>query len=278
MRLRHASFWRILALFQSAESWAAFQGLKPLAKHCSLLRSYFRPVTGGTCDFPPLLRSGTALNHGLPRALDKLVGIAASQLAHMHKGRLEAFTDGVIAIIITVMVLELQKPENASFEALSKVAPHLYGYLLSFVFLGIYWNNHHHMMQAVTKVNGAVLWANLHLLFWLSLIPFATQWMGAYFASIPVGVYGVLLLLCAIAYLILTKALIGANGKGSNFAKSLGKDFKGKISIVIYAIAVAVAWYVPYVSCALYVLVALMWLIPDRRFEHGSLGGSAPID
>ncbi len=185
----------------------------------------------------------------------------------MHKGRLEAFTDGVIAIIITVMVLELKVPAQPTLLALCKMSPALLGYLLSFVFLGIYWNNHHHMMQAVNKVNGAVLWANLHLLFWLSLIPFATEWMGSQFDRVPVALYGFLLLMCAIAYTILTVALIGANGKGSQFAKSLGSDFKGKFSIVLYVAAVGLAWPARFVSCALYAVVALIWLIPDRRFE-----------
>jgi uncharacterized membrane protein len=188
----------------------------------------------------------------------------------MHKGRLEAFTDGVIAIIITVMVLELKQPAAPNLPALSAVAPDVLVYALSFVFLGIYWNNHHHMMQAVSKVNGAVLWANLHLLFWLSLIPFATQWMGNQFGQVPVALYGVLLLMCAIAYQILVLALTRANGADSHFARSLGSDFKGKVSVGIYLTAVALAWFAQYVSCALYLGVALIWLIPDRRFERSN--------
>jgi uncharacterized membrane protein len=183
---------------------------------------------------------------------------------------MEAFTDGVIAILITVMVLELQVPRQRTLQALCAMSPALLAYLLSFVFLGIYWNNHHHMMQAVTKVNGAVLWANLNLLFWLSLIPFATEWLGNRFEQVPVGLYGVLLLMSAISYTILTRALIGANGKDSHFAKSLGSDLKGWISICLYVLAVALCWPARFVSCALYVVVALIWLIPDRRFEYSA--------
>jgi uncharacterized membrane protein len=189
----------------------------------------------------------------------------------MHKGRLEAFTDGVIAIIITVMVLEIDHPSTGDFRGLCLVAPRLSVYLLSFVFCGIYWNNHHHMMQSVGKINGAVLWANLHLLFWLSLIPFATKWMGNYFVQAPVAIYGVLLLLCAVAYQVLVIGLIHANGKHSQFAKSLGNDLKGKASIAIYVLAIACAFVQTYVACALYVMVALIWLIPDRRFERPAM-------
>jgi len=190
----------------------------------------------------------------------------------MQKGRLEAFTDGVIAIIITVMVLELKHPETPNLSGLLAVAPDMLGYALSFVFLGIYWNNHHHMMHSVSHVNGTVLWANLHLLFWLSLIPFGTQWMGQQFDQIPVAIYGVLLLLCGVAYRLLAIALIGANGPESPLAKNLGRDFKGKVSILIYVIAVAISWQARYVACALYVVVAMMWLIPDRRFERATEG------
>jgi uncharacterized membrane protein len=187
----------------------------------------------------------------------------------MHKGRLEAFTDAVIAIILTIMVLELRPPEAPhTFAVLLHEAPKYYSYALSFVFLGIYWNNHHHMFQSVERVNGAVLWANTHLLFWLSLTPFATAWLGEHFMSDSAAAYGVVLLLSAIAYYILVRTLIKANGKNSRFVKALGNNFKGKISPIIYAIAIALAFIWPPGSCALYVAVTLMWLVPDRRFEH----------
>jgi uncharacterized membrane protein len=187
----------------------------------------------------------------------------------MHKGRLEAFTDAVIAIILTIMVLELKRPGTDTLAALAVRAPQLSTYALSFVFLAIYWNNHHHMFQSVEKINGSVLWANMHLLFWLSLIPFATDWMGENLrSSIPVAIYGLDLLLCGIAYFILSRVLIKANGSDSHFAKALGNDAKGKISPVIYAIAIGVAFVWPLGSLILYFSVACMWLIPDRRFER----------
>ncbi len=187
----------------------------------------------------------------------------------MDKGRLEAFSDGVIAIIITVMVLELRPPQSADPAALRALIPVFLSYVLSFVNLGIYWNNHHHLFQAVQRVNGRVLWANLHLLFWLSLFPFGTAWMGeSGFAVWPVVFYGSDLLLAAIAYFILVRALLSLHGADSTLAAALGSDFKGKISIVIYVTAIPLAFLDPWLACALYVLVAAMWLTPDPRIEE----------
>jgi uncharacterized membrane protein len=181
---------------------------------------------------------------------------------------MEAFSDGVIAIIITIMVLELRVPHNSSWSALRPVGPVFLGYLLSFVFLGIYWSNHHHLLQVVQHVNGRVLWANLHLLFWLSLIPFVTQWMGENrFAAGPSGLYGVVLLGAAIAYFILARSLLSIHSPDSVLATALGADFKGKISMVIYLVAIPLAFVRSWMACALYVLVAVMWLVPDRRIE-----------
>ena len=186
----------------------------------------------------------------------------------MNKGRLEAFSDGVIAIIITIMVLELEAPHTADLAALRPLIPTFLSYLLSFVFLGIYWNNHHHLFQAARQVNGRILWANLHLLFWLSLIPFVTSWTDeSHFASWPVAAYGTVLLLAGCAYWILTRALVSHHGKDSTLARAVGTDRKGVISVVLYAIAVPLAFLEPRLSCAIYVLVALIWLIPDRRIE-----------
>ena len=187
----------------------------------------------------------------------------------MNKGRLEAFSDGVIAIILTIMVLELRAPEMAEPEALRPLAPAFLSYVMSFVYLGIYWNNHHHLLQAVRQVDGRILWANLHLLFWLSLIPFVTSWMGqTHFARVPVAAYGVALLAAAIAYWILTIALVSRHGKDSQLGRALGRDFKGKISIVIYALAIPGAFWNARFSCALYGVVTLLWLVPDRRIER----------
>jgi uncharacterized membrane protein len=187
----------------------------------------------------------------------------------MHKGRLEAFSDGVMAIIITIMVLELKPPGSFDLSSLRTVLPSLGSYALSFVFIAIYWNNHHHTMQAVKHINGAVLWANQHLLFWLSLIPFATAWMGeSRFQPATVFAYGVDLLCCAIAYTIMLRTLIRANGRDSGVAKAVGKDHKGYASLFCYVMAILFALVVPLVSCALYVVVACIWLIPDRRFER----------
>ncbi len=186
----------------------------------------------------------------------------------MSKNRMEAFSDGVIAIIITIMVLELRAPHDADVAALRPLFPVFLCYVLSFVFLGIYWNNHHHLLHAIAHVDGRVLWANLHLLFWLSLIPFVTAWMGENrFAAWPVALYGVVMLGAAVAYFILTRALIALHGRDSVLATALGRDRKGKLSLVFYLAAIPVAFVSPWISCALYVLVAVMWLLPDRRIE-----------
>jgi uncharacterized membrane protein len=187
----------------------------------------------------------------------------------MSKGRLEAFSDGVLAIIITIMVLELRIPHGADMEALRSVFHPFLSYVLSFVFLGIYWSNHHHLMQAVRQVNGAILWANLHLLFWLSLTPAITAWMGeTSFAGLPVAIFGIVLAMAAIAYFILTRALLAEHGKDSLIAEALGRDFKGKISIVFYLVAIVAAYWSPGIACLIYIGVAIMWLIPDRRIER----------
>jgi uncharacterized membrane protein len=186
----------------------------------------------------------------------------------MTKTRVETFSDGVIAIIITIMVLELRVPHDSSPAALMPLVPVFLSYVLSFIFLGIYWNNHHHLLHAVQHVGGGVLWANLHLLFWLSLIPFATAWMGEnHFAPWTLVLYGTVLLFAAIAYTILTLSLLSLHGKNSALATAMGGDFKGKISIVIYLVAIPLALVKWWLACALYVLVATLWLIPDRRIE-----------
>jgi uncharacterized membrane protein len=187
----------------------------------------------------------------------------------MGRGRLEAFSDGVLAIIITIMVLELKVPHGADLGALGPLIPVLLSYVLSFVFIGIYWSNHHHLFQAVRHVEGRSLWANLHLLFWLSLIPFVTGWMGEnHFAAWPVALYGTVLLSAAIAYFILTRVLVASHGRDSALAKAVGKDVKGKVSVVCYAVAIPLSLVNSWLACALYVLVAVMWLIPDRRIER----------
>ncbi|HTY59606.1 MAG TPA: TMEM175 family protein [Bacteroidota bacterium] len=187
----------------------------------------------------------------------------------MTRGRLEAFSDGVLAIIITIMVLELKIPGRADLASLLLLCPVFISYALSFVFLGIYWSNHHHLFQAVRQVNGSVLWANLHLLFWLSLTPFVTGWMGEHqFAAWPVALYGVVLLFSAVAYYILTLVLLSLHGRDSVLGKALGRDFKGKISVVIYLVAIPLAFVNSWLSGTLYVLVAVMWLVPDRRIER----------
>jgi uncharacterized membrane protein len=186
----------------------------------------------------------------------------------MGKGRLEAFSDGVIAVIITIMVLELKVPHDADPGALLPLAPVFLSYVLSFVYVGIYWNNHHNMFHAVRRVNGATLWANLHLLFWLSLVPFVTGWMDEnHFAAATVAAYGVVLLGSACAYTILTRTLLAVHGADSLLAKALGKDFKGWLSLALYLAAIALAFVQPWISCGLYALVAAMWLRPDRRLE-----------
>ncbi len=191
----------------------------------------------------------------------------------MSKGRLEAFSDGVIAIIITIMVLELKIPHEAGLGALRPLIPKFLSYVLSFIYIGIYWNNHHHLLQAVRQINGSILWANMNLLFWLSLIPFATGWMGEnHFGTWPVALYGMDLLLTGFAYVILTRTLIIYQGVDSTLATAVGRDFKGKVSLVLYAVAISLSFVNSWFACALYVLVAAMWLIPDRRIEKALAG------
>jgi uncharacterized membrane protein len=187
----------------------------------------------------------------------------------MTKNRMETFSDGVIAIIITIMVLELKVPHGADLSALAPLTPVLLSYVLSFVFLGIYWSNHHHLLHAVEHVDGRILWANLHLLFWLSLMPFVTAWMGEnHFARGPVALYGTVMLFAAIAYFILVRTLLARHGPNSVLATALGGDFKGKISMVISLVAIPLAFVKWWLACALYVLVLIMWLVPDRRIER----------
>src|SRR5689334_11593535 len=187
----------------------------------------------------------------------------------MTKARLEAFSDGVIAILITIMVLELRAPQGAALSDLREVVPSILMYVLSFVLVGIYWVNHHHMMHAADKVNGAVLWANLHLLFWLSLVPFVTQWMGRnHYEALPTAMYGIDLVLAAVAYTILQQTIVSANGRDSTLARAVGSDRKGKISLAIYVVAIPLAFVNPRLSDLLYVIVALVWFIPDRRIER----------
>jgi uncharacterized membrane protein len=191
----------------------------------------------------------------------------------MGKNRLEAFSDGVIAVIITIMVLELKVPHGESSQALLPMLPTLLVYVLSFVYVGIYWNNHHHMLHAVNRVNGAMLWANLHLLFWLSLIPFTTGWMGEnHFASAPSALYGFVLLMTAVAYIILQQLIIQSQGPDSVLREAIGGDWKGKLSPALYVVAILCALWSPWVSQGLYTLVALVWLIPDRRIERALSG------
>ena len=187
----------------------------------------------------------------------------------MSKARLEAFSDGVIAILIPIMVLELKAPLGNHWSSLEPVVPYLLTYILSYVFLGIYWNNHHHLLQLTDRVNGTILWANLHLLFWLSLVPFTTSWMGANgFESLPTAAYGVVLLGAALAFLILERAIIAQQGARSRLAAAVGNELKGKISAALYAIAIPAAFFQRAVAGSLYVLIALMWLVPDRRIER----------
>ncbi len=186
----------------------------------------------------------------------------------MHKGRLETFSDGVIAILITIMVLGLRMPESADLHGLQAILPAVLTYLLSFIYLGIYWNNHHHMFHLVDTVSGGVLWANLHLLFWLSLVPFGTVWLGEnHSAAVPAAAYGVILLMAALAYSILVHAIIATQGEHSRLAAAVGKDWKGKVSIALYASAIPLAFVESWIADALYVTVALMWIVPDRRIE-----------
>lgn len=189
----------------------------------------------------------------------------------MSKGRLEAFGDAVIAIIITIMVLELRAPSGTSFDSLWQVAPKFLSYVLSFVILAMYWNNHHHLFQSVQKVDGRVLWANIHLLFWLSMVPFATAWLGeSELAPAPIALYGVVLILSALAYFLLTRALVALHGPDSELALAIGQDFKGKASLGLYALAILLSPLQPLASVATYVFVAIAWFVPDPRFERGS--------
>jgi uncharacterized membrane protein len=184
-------------------------------------------------------------------------------------GRLEAFSDGVMAIIITIMVLEMKVPHGADFAALRPLTPVFLSYVLSFVYLGIYWNNHHHTMHAVHRVSGSVLWANLHLLFWLSLVPFVTGWMGEnHFAPAPVALYGFVLLMAALAYTIMVRAALRVEGPDSNLARAIGRDRKGNISVVLYVIGIVASFFQVWVAGAVFVAVALIWLIPDQRIER----------
>jgi uncharacterized membrane protein len=186
----------------------------------------------------------------------------------MHKSRLEAFSDGVIAIIITIMVLELKVPHGDQFQDLVKLIPIFLSYVLSFIYVAIYWNNHHHLFQIVKQVNGRILWANMHLLFWLSMIPFVTAWSGeSHFSEAPVALYGVVLFMAAVAYYILSLALLSGHGPDSDLAKAIGSDFKGKASLALYAIAIPLAFWNSFASFGIFVLVAAIWFIPDRRIE-----------
>jgi uncharacterized membrane protein len=191
----------------------------------------------------------------------------------MSKGRLEAFSDGVFAVIITIMVLEMKVPRGTDLQALKSVVPVFLCYVLSYIYVGIYWNNHHHLLHASEHVTGGILWANLVLLFCLSLVPFTTAWMGEnHYAPLPVAVYGVMLLLAGIAFVVLTKSLIAHHGKNSVLATSIGNDWKGRVSVLVYALAIPLAFVKPWVACACYALVAIMWLVPDPRIEkhvHG---------
>jgi uncharacterized membrane protein len=187
----------------------------------------------------------------------------------MNKGRLEAFSDGVIAILITIMVLELKVPDGPNWDAVRPLLPTFLAYLLSYINLGIYWNNHHHMLNVTSRINGGILWANLHLLFWLSLIPFVTRWIGEYHTQPwPTAIYGGVLLLAAIAYTILQASIIKDQGPASRLRAAVGNDVKGKISAGLYVAAIALAFVRPWISDCLYFLVASIWLVPDRRIEH----------
>jgi uncharacterized membrane protein len=194
----------------------------------------------------------------------------------MGKGRLEAFSDGVLAIIITIMVLELKIPHGSDFTALKPLIPAFISYVLSFVYIGIYWNNHHHMLHAAHKVTGGVMWTNMHLLFWLSLVPFVTGWMGEnHFAALPVAVYGFVLLMAGVAYYFLAHCLAGVHGKESTLAQALGKDWKGILSVIVYAIGIPLCFVDPWIGFALYAIVAGVWFIPDKRIEHRMMDQAA---
>lgn len=187
----------------------------------------------------------------------------------MNKTRLEAFSDGVLAIIITIMVLEIKVPHGADFESLFKLFPVFLSYVLSFIYIGIYWNNHHHMLHSMNRVNGKILWANLHLLFWLSLIPFATGWMGEnHFAKPTLTFYGIPLFMSGVAYVILQNLIVASQGKDSLLKKAIGKDYKGKASAVLYMTGIGLSFFSQWLSLAVYTFVAIMWLVPDKRIEH----------
>jgi uncharacterized membrane protein len=197
----------------------------------------------------------------------------------MGKGRLEAFSDGVLAIIITIMVLELKVPHDDTLSGLYKLWPKFLSYVLSFIYVGIYWNNHHHLIKTAQGVDGAVMWGNLHLLFWLSLVPFATAWMGEnHFTAVPTAIYGGVLLMAAISYTILVKAIMCECGKESLLAAAVGRDRKGKVSILLYALAIGLACILPWAAWTLYAAVALMWLIPDRRIVRALEQHGNPVD
>ncbi|MEZ5306430.1 MAG: TMEM175 family protein [Pyrinomonadaceae bacterium] len=186
----------------------------------------------------------------------------------MTKGRLEAFSDGVIAILITIMVLEMKIPHGADLASLRPILPVFLTYILSFIYLGIYWNNHHHMLQTVERVNGSMLWANLFLLFWLSLVPFVTGWMGEnHLAPLPTAIYGAVLVMAGLAYQLLQLTIIRSQGEGSKLKSAVGNDFKGKLSLVLYIVAMIASFYFVWIAASIYILVALIWLIPDRRIE-----------
>ncbi len=192
----------------------------------------------------------------------------------MEKDRLAAFTDGVVAVIITIMVLDLKAPHDDGFSALAGLLPVFLGYLLSFTYVAIYWNNHHHLFGLVERVNGTILWANLHVLFWLSLIPFATGWVGDHHdAGVPTAVYGVALLMPSLAWLVLQRCIIRSQGAGSVLARALGRDIKGKVSAVLYGAGILLAFLAPLIADAIYALVALLWLVPDRRYEAALQSG-----
>lgn len=191
----------------------------------------------------------------------------------MTKGRLEAFSDGVMAIIITIMVLELKVPHGTDLEALQPLLPGFLSYILSFLYVGIYWNNHHHMLHAAKRVSGRVMWSNLGLLFWLSLLPFATGWMGEnHFAALPAALYGFVLLMAAVSYFVLQQSIIAADGPDAVLKRAVGSDWKGKTSTVLYLVAIATAFWIHWIALAIYVAVAVMWLAPDRRIERAIHG------
>ncbi len=196
----------------------------------------------------------------------------------MQKNRMEAFSDGVLAIIITIMVLELKPPHDVSIKALLQLAPALFSYILSFIYVAIYWNNHHHLLHTIDRITGSILWANNHLLFWLSLIPFATAWAGEnHFAALPVALYGIVLLMAAIAYFLLSKAIMASQGTDKLLARAIGRDKKGKLSVVLYALSIPLAFVQPFLAILIFWSVATMWLIPDARIER-ALQESSGID